>query len=845
MQHRQVLSRRDFLEQSTLAAGLLAGGSLLGARAALAGSTDLCIVLSPGASAPDTQAATELQQHLAEALRAEVPITTALPGAGARAIVLGLGEAANALGVQPALADLGHQGYLLRSAGDHLVIAGTPDGGTLNGVYDFLEKYAGVRWHAPGVTHIPSRDALTLPNVDTTVRPAFRWRHTSYAWPSADAAFLARQHDNQGTGDAAHRFGRQIAHDGRCHTYFRYLSPDDHFDAHPEYFSEIGGVRRRHETQLCLTHPDVLERVTESMLARMDASPEFDQYNFSQMDYYSNCACARCTAMNERYGTPGGTQFWFCNELAARTSAVHPDKLIGTLAYMYTEAPPVDLPIHPNVAVWLCHMFPSCDSHPIATCERNASFKARAERWAALCKHLYIWHYIVDFAHYYNPFPNFRAMAADIRFYRDIGVEGIYLQGMGQSGGGGEFSLLRPYYGMKLLWNPDTDPDELLRDFLQGYHGAAADPIHAYITLLHDEVERHNHHMHLYTNPAQGYLSDEILQRAHALFDQAEAAVAGDETLLERVKVARMPLVYARVFPRKGYTIEADRLVFSGPFAQMAEAQEFVARMQRHGFETLRERDGDPAQMMLLSMLFNAPVPLAVIENAHLRAEAVPFLGGRVLRIAHKPSGRCITANNKPQALLFPFHGGEESRVGGIYDSVGSFSQFTVAQASPNELQLEVQQPGGLRIRRTITLAADQPEITCTTTVENGTDRVQAVTLRSHLDLDLGPLTDLRVQFNDRQGRAHQHDAAFVLAGDREGAHFRDNDTPDGAWTFTGAGGLQVTQRFDNATMDFTWLVAYPAELDTLETELWRKPEDVPPGGAISLAHTLHIDVMG
>ena len=295
----------------------------------------------------------------------------------------------------------------------------------------------------------------------------------------------------------------------------------EYFETHPEYFSEIGGERRREETQLCLTNPEVLDIVTDKVLKRMAAYPLCEQFNFSQMDYYNCCECPKCRAINEQYGSDGGTQFWFVNELAKRTSEQYPDKIIGTLAYMYTEEPPKDMKMHPNVAVWLCHMFPSCDSHPIRTCEKNADYKRRAEAWAQICDHLYIWHYYVDFAHYYNPFPNFRALAADIRFYRDIGVEGIYLQGMGHGGGGGEFSLLRPYYGMRLLWNPDQDADALMQDFLEGYYGPASKPIYEYITLLHDKVEKDHIHMHLYSNPATGYLTDAIMDRAMSLFDQA------------------------------------------------------------------------------------------------------------------------------------------------------------------------------------------------------------------------------------------------------------------------------------------------------------------------------------
>jgi hypothetical protein len=60
--------------------------------------------------------------------------------------------------------------------------------------------------------------------------------------------------------------------------------------------------------------------------------------------------------------------------------------------------------------------------------------------------------------------------------------------------------------------------------------------------MLHDKVENEDIHMHLYTNPAQGYLPDGLIRTAGALFDQAEDAVMNDAELLERVRVARMPL---------------------------------------------------------------------------------------------------------------------------------------------------------------------------------------------------------------------------------------------------------------------------------------------------------------
>jgi hypothetical protein len=807
------------------------------------GASPYCIVLTSVASPSEQRAAEELQAAFKACAGVELPVVREVPADGAPMIVLGCGPVAQSLGVDPKPEDLGEQGYALKSVPPHLVIAGTPAAGTMYGVYDFIENTLGMRWYAPGVTKTPEVKELALPEADKVVRPAFAWRHTSYSWPDRDDAFTVHQRDNNGAGAADHPFGIQHQHDGRCHSYFRYVSPGEFFDTHPEYFSEIGGIRRREDTQLCLTNPDVLEIVTERMLARMAEDPTSRQHNFSQMDYYNNCECANCRAINQQYGTAGGTQFWFLNQLAERTAKVYPNKLIGTLAYMYTEEPPKDMTMHPNIAVWLCHMYPSCDSHPIATCPLNADYKHRAEAWSEICSHLYIWHYIVDFAHYYNPFPNFRAMAADMKFYHGIGVEGIYLQGA--SCAGGEFSLLRPYYGMKLLWNPEQDADALLQDFLQGYYGAAAGFIGQYIALLHDKVEQENIHMHLYTNPAQGYLTDAVMDQSKALFDQAEAAVAEDPELLERVKVARMPLTYARIFPRNGREIRGENLHFRGTFAPMTEVQAMYDRMQAHGFDSLREMSGEPRQLAFLAAVLSSPMQAPCLKNDFLTVHVVPFLGGRILEIVDNQSGQSVTASDVNRNLLYPFCGGEETRWGGIFSPTAFFAQY-IAAARDAKLGVILLRADtdGLQVERKILLVKDAPVLDIEVKVTNPGASPREVSLRSHMNLDLGDLAASRVRFTSRDGQAMDRTMPPIVAGLREGEHYYDQTAPNGVWTFTGTKGLEVTQKFDEATTDFAWVYAYPDYLNDLETEVWFKPVTLESGQSASIKYTIEIRPM-
>lgn len=796
-----------------------------------------------GPSASEQRAAEELQTCIEAVTGARLPIVTGPDSEeGKPMIVVGAGPRAESLGVNPSESELGEQGYAMRTVGPHLVVAGTREAGTLYGVYEFIERYLGVRWYAPGVTKTPRLDTLPLPDVDVLVQPAFAWRNTSYAWPGRDADFDSHQRNNTGSGGPGDPYGIEYAFDGTCHTYFQFISPGEYFAEHPEYFSEIGGVRRADETQLCLTNPEVLDIVTEKMLQRMADMPGVRQHNFSQEDWYNYCECENCRAMYEQYGSTGATQFWFVNQLAERTSKQYPDKLVGTLAYTFTEEPPQGMKMHPNVAVWLCHMFPSCDSHPIATCPLDAQYKRRAEIWAENCNHLYLWHYVVDFAHYFVPFPNFRAMASDLRFYNDIGAEGIYLQAMSHSGGGGEFSLLRGYYGMKLLWDPNQDPDAILQDFLQGYYGDAWEPIWGYITMLHDKVENENIHMHLYTNPAQGYLPDGLLATANDLFDRAEAAVQSDPELLERVRVARMPVTYARIFPRNGYTLENGKLRFLGDIANMEETTGFIERMKSHGFQTIREWGGDPQQLMMWAFAGTMGVPYERIENEHLMVDVLPAFGGRALRIIHRDSAESITAYNTTRTLYFPFAGGEETRMGTTFEATRGTSlvPFTVEKQQDDHIVL-MADFRDMTLRRILTLEPGAAVLTVTNEVANRSDKPTVILIRSHLELDLGSLMRTEVAFENKAGESVARGMQPIVDGLREGESYRDQNAPNGAWTFTGTKGLAVTQTFDPEQVDYTWLCAFPASLEALESEVWAKRVMLQPNETMTFTTALEV----
>ena len=139
-------------------------------------------------------AAEELARLLGRALGAKepLPIVRGKALGGKKAIFLGDTEAARAAGV--AARKMGRDEYRIRLVKDGLVIAGYDDEtvdpksewasvrferGTLNGVYGFLEKFAGARFFFPGRlgTVVPAAKRLEIPGkTDLTVRPNFMER---------------------------------------------------------------------------------------------------------------------------------------------------------------------------------------------------------------------------------------------------------------------------------------------------------------------------------------------------------------------------------------------------------------------------------------------------------------------------------------------------------------------------------------------------------------------------------------------------------------------------------------------------------------------------------------------
>ncbi len=554
------------------------------------GKSDYQIVLADDASPSTRHGAEELQMFLEQISGAKLPIVSDRSPARPHEILVGDGAHLRTLGQNFELPSLGAEGYVLRTVGERLVIAGGRLRGNMYGVYGFLEDHLGCRWFAPGVSRIPKQNRLVVGAIDDRQKPALEYREP-FVHECFDGDWCARNRMNSSGGRLDQQRGGKItfAKDFFCHTFLHLVPPEKYFSDHPEYFAMSNGWRQIRQPQLCCTNPDVIRICTETIRQAMRDQPDANVFSISQNDWGNYCQCPRCRALAKEEDSQIAPALQLVNRVAEAVEREFPDKLVETLAYQWSRRPPKHLRPRPNVVIRLCSI-ECCFSHPMATCdnEPNRAFRADLEGWAKIAPRLWVWDYTTDFAHYLLPFPNHRVLGPNIRFYAAHGVKGIFEEDANNTSNS-ELASLGGYVMAKCLWNPNYDAELAINEFLEGYYGAAAKPIRAYIDLLHDRVEREHIHVGIYVNTDYPHLTDELLTKADALWQEAQRAAAGDPAVLRCVKLSRMSVDYAIVERARLQMLKI--LPANPPFLALAAArfQPFFEALETSGLTRLSE----------------------------------------------------------------------------------------------------------------------------------------------------------------------------------------------------------------------------------------------------------------
>jgi hypothetical protein len=527
------------------------------------------IVIAREATVQEQHAAADLCAHLARITGEELAVVTEREVAGRVPIVVGKSDLLGRLGISVDFAALGEEGIHIATRGPALALAGNRRG-VLYACYTFLEDYLGCRWLAPDCAVIPQSGVFDLPEIERRYVPPLEYRSTDYVC-ARDADWPVRNKLNGQWSEADEARGGKVVYRGFVHTFNALVPPGDYFPTHPEYYSEIQGQRvGPARSQLCLTNPEVLGIAIATVRDWIAEWPEAAIFSVSQNDWYNYCECERCRGLAEREGSQMGPILHFANAITDDIHKDYPDKLVDVLPYQYSRKPPAHVRPRPNVIVRLSNI-ECCFVHPLESDPYNASFRDDLEGWAKVAGRLWIWDYVINYAHSILPFPNLYVLKPNINFLISNSVTGVYEEANYFSPGG-ELAELRAYVVAKTLWDPSYDTDQAIDEFVAGYYGAAATAIRDYIDFVHRQVkDRADLHVGIFGPPEIGYLTPEVLAQSAELFDRAEAAVDNDPARLHRVEVAWLPVMYAQA--ALGRHTRASRETLVNRFERIAQAE--------------------------------------------------------------------------------------------------------------------------------------------------------------------------------------------------------------------------------------------------------------------------------
>lgn len=508
------------------------------------GKSKYQIVVASDASPSEQTAARELQEYLLQISGARLAITNDLNARGCR-IFVGFNQKVAELTGQPQ-PEAADESFTYRSIGRDLLIWGGSVRGSMYGVFTFLERELGVHWLTPDCTVVPRLERWSLPRLNHSEKPAIGYRYNNYHATRNQPVWSAHVKENMrdvGTNE----YGNQEGYWG-CHTMEHLVPPREFYATHPEYFSLRDGKRLSWNEQLCLSNPEVLEICKERLAKVMRENPGFRIYSLSQNDNYNFCQCEQCAAIEAKYGGHSGLIVWFVNQVADAVREEFPDKYVGTFAYQYSRKPPVGIAPRQNVVIRLCSI-ECCFAHPLtAGCPQNQAFMDDLRGWARLAPHLFIWDYIVDYAQYLAPWPNFQVLAPNICAFRDNKAIGIFEEAEYQSLGA-EFEEMKSWTVNQLLWNPQQDTDSLVSIFINGFYGKAANRVLDYYRLCQSLVTP-DVHFGIYIRENHEIYNDDFLRQSFALLDEA-AQLAESDAVRQRVERVRMQPLFLHCMRHK------------------------------------------------------------------------------------------------------------------------------------------------------------------------------------------------------------------------------------------------------------------------------------------------------
>ncbi len=481
------------------------------------GAPNYTVIIPDGASECIRYAADELHDIVAECTGAYLPIREEgqyLYSSASQVISLGQTSILDSYDHGFDYDVLNGDGFYLQTFDKSLFVAGETDRSVLYGVYEFVERFLGVKFLYYDFTVYPKTETLPLYEMEIKSIPDFRYRGALIRAGNrgdADRTFYARTRQSHEFIDVDEKYGGSISwYDGVnvAHNTLSYVPKAEYFSTAEQQKdnAEMYYLKNGEPYDLCWTNgitedgkideskkTSTLKAAIESLKRFIQDEPETEFYPMGQEDNRDGfCTCQSCVTSAAKY-TAAGTIIRFVNcmieEVQKWVDSVdaYRGKTVKMVifAYMYSlYAPveydekaevyrPIDESVVPNENVWI-RIAPLDQNMYYALSDEGQSKKMNSivRQWGDITDNLMTWIYGSNFHNYWSYHPTIQKIRRELTDMRKAGFDYVFIQ-LDHSEFNDVQQIMNAYVYMKMLWDCDRDPYALRAEFIHYYFGPA------------------------------------------------------------------------------------------------------------------------------------------------------------------------------------------------------------------------------------------------------------------------------------------------------------------------------------------------------------------------------------
>ena len=398
--------------------------------------------------------------------------------------------------------------------------------GVMYAVFDFIEAELGVRFLTARVEYIPTVREIDLSGINRVSIPSFEMGSENCAEvfgqhgpeSAVDMDFYCKMRVKDTFTPIAAKYGGPITYYARnsAHNFFNYCPWLKYVNDHPEWYRFLNicnELRATIDLTNGITEDGELDETMDESVAKavieefkldIDAHPEAEIFGFTQEDSILNVDNEKNREWEAKYGR-SGILIRFCNVVIRELNRYTQEKYgktikLVTFAYSDTKYAPLKevngqrVPIDETCV---------CDENLIIQIAlfanpyysyfddaQGVEVKQIISDWSKIAKRFWFWGYDMDFAHYHYFIDSFHTINDNMRGFKDIGIEYLFMECDG--GSGNWQTQMRCYAYMKKMWNVELDADDLLNEYIDLYYNIIGDKMREFIALFHDNYRSIN-----------------------------------------------------------------------------------------------------------------------------------------------------------------------------------------------------------------------------------------------------------------------------------------------------------------------------------------------------------------